>query len=212
MRKVRSSTFAIALVLSLLVLCVLGVAIFLSAFAGSNFSAITKEFNQITTEDNVSQSLADANIRVGPNMHIRETIADVVQDDACLVPLGEIATLENVNFLVQPSRAVVRAEDAAASVDVAIQNNSSQTLIVPIDSAWTALCHKGNKLAYSWDCCNDSTPNCPKKMRGEIDPGQTYQVTLVFSDCDGQVADAVVVSAELNRPLDGVNQIYWLAE
>jgi len=212
MRKVKSSTFAIAIIALLFLLCALMAILFFATFAMHNYDAIAEDFDRIVAEDRVAKSLFDANIRVGPSMHIRETIADAVEDDACMLSLGEAATLENVDFLVQPSRAVVRAPNAAASVDITIQNNSSQPLTIPIDGGWTALCHRGNKLTYTWDGWDDSISLSPQKMRGQVDPGQAYQITLAFSDCNGEVADAVVVSAELDRSLDGVNQIYWLAE
>jgi len=195
-----------------LLACVLACGFYFGYVLNLNSTAIDNQVASMYCDSQITECLFDADITLGPNMCIRETISDALNPDMHIAALGEHFVLDDVEFLVAPSNVVVHSMDAPASVDVAIRNNSLTTLKIPLQHAWKVLCPQGQQLQYHWNGWEDIYSTPCDSLIGIIGPGQTYLVSLFFTDAAGAVADAVVVSAELSRPLAGKNRIYWIAE
>jgi len=212
MSRRKSIKPALIAVIAIIAICVIVELLFFGNFVSHNYNAIKEEADHIFVDDAISKSFEGlaASRQLGKSM--RQAVSEAMTEDMYAAYLGDQFSLQNVDFAVQPSKAIVRNENAAASVDIFIQNNSRESVTIPLDEGWSAFCPQGNQLQYTWDSWDVSCTQMKKGYSGVIDPGETYVVTLAFTDSNGYIADAAALSAELSRPLDGINRIYWFAE
>ena len=214
-KKKRSSTSAAILAFALIFLATFLIACSsVGYFAYCNYSNIQYDAAEALIHENVSECIFEAGFAYDDkDMHITDALKDALPDDSHIVRLGNSVSIDNVYLMVQKSTAVTHSDtESAASVDIVIQNNSHRAITVPLEGGWCALRCDGEHLSYCWDSHNDDLNCYSQGTAGQIDPGETLHITLIFNDENGNVADAIAIAAHLSRPLEGFNRIYWLAD
>jgi len=209
MRKAGSAARTVSTILiAFLALATAGL-LTLGGFIAGNYNTMVYDVERIQAEGEISKCIEQSTTG---GISVRESIKDVLCDDMLAVSFGEHFIIDDVEFLIESSKCVVRNPLAAASVDVAIRNNSQIPIAVPLQGGWEALCAEGNQLLYTYDPYGDECHDYLKEQDGIVEAGETYRITLVFTDQEGRTADAMALSAQLSRPLEGYNRIYWFID
>lgn len=124
-----------------------------------------------------------------------------------VVLFGETVWLDGVSFT-----ATERTYEGYQIIDVSIENTSDKDFYLPIQaegqSRWTAQDANENWLSFSyteWDI------GYPESTGGMVKPGESYSLMFEFKNADtGERADAIFITAEFLKPLEGVGGVVWM--
>jgi|GEM_PF-5632133 len=198
----------VAVVVALLALCCCG-GLILTYAIGSNADSILEELEKINTElpdepsfYNAEEDIFDTSVIIPENLasHVKEAY------------LGERFTLDDVIFDVRAGEGEDPSSGSVGSVDVTIINESDRPLTILTDGGWSAINEEGKGLGYNWMISNQEVDEITGELSiGTIAPGVTYRVTLHFADRGEPLSlqKAILVVAELSRPLEGYQSIFW---
>jgi|GEM_PF-4285341 len=114
---------------------------------------------------------------------------------------NEAVTLDKVTFNIEP-----RVDGGVQSIHVTIENKSKDIVTIPVDGGWSGVDVNGNSLEYNWV----ETPAAgSESFMGRVMPGDTYQLTLIFTDSNLNPVYTTGVTAELDKVRDGYYGIFW---
>jgi len=205
----RKSRLGFYLVSSAILGCLAFAVFAVATFASVHLDAIVQETDTVLADNDIASKLQQGYREKESEGYLANLIKTSLPDNMRTVTMGTPVTLDGVYFQVLPSKAVIHDPEAVASIDFVITNNSDKPLNVPHDTGFEALSKKGSTLNYNW---HEEGVGPGANHDHMVYPGETHYTTLTFTDDHGRVADAILVSLKLSRPLNDTYGIYWFVE